>query len=202
MTTKSLPGVLLSGSNLQDMHTFIHRYCGKDRPARTVDCPQALLACGLRARGRMLCGVAADDGSDHRLECGTHSYLFMNKAHMTAAPPQNSPASAVIEFSSADHRGGSAHQQVRRASGHSLSSRTQRISAYRPRQVDLPQFRPGGGKRRRLPSALRRHQSGQGRRRVRGFDQGCGALARFRLGRRTSTTRPTTSIACTSSLVI
>ena len=55
---------------------------------------------------------------------------------------------------------------------------------YRPRQVDLPQLRPRARLRRRLPPALRRHQSGEGRAGVRRLDPRRGALARLRLGRR------------------
>ena len=46
---------------------------------------------------------------------------------------------------------------------HALSARAQRLSPYRPCQVDLPQFRHRPGIWRALPSALRRHQSGEGR---------------------------------------
>ena len=44
-----------------------------------------------------------------------------------------------------------------------LPARAQRLPALRPRQVDLPELRPGRVLRRRLPSALRRHQPREGR---------------------------------------
>ena len=50
-----------------------------------------------------------------------------------------------------------------------------------------------------LQPALRRHQPGQGRRRVRRLDQGRRALARVRLGTTANTTRRTTSSSSTSS---
>ena len=58
----------------------------------------------------------------------------------------------------------------------------ERLSAYRPRQVDLSQLRPGAGVRRALPFALRRHQSGQGRAGIYRRHRGRRALARLRLG--------------------
>ena len=61
----------------------------------------------------------------------------------------------------------------------------------------MPELRPRRGERRRLPPALRRHQSAQGGRRVRGFDRRRGALARASTGARTATTPPTTSTSCT-----
>ena len=57
------------------------------------------------------------------------------------------------------------------------------LPAFRPRQVDLPQLRPRARLRRRLPHALRRHQSGKGRAGVRRFHTRCGALAGFWLER-------------------
>ena len=66
---------------------------------------------------------------------------------------------------------------------HALSAGAQRLSALRPRQVDLPQFRPGARLRRRLPHALRRHQSGEGRAGVRRFHHRRGAMAGLRLAR-------------------
>ena len=65
---------------------------------------------------------------------------------------------------------------------HALSARAQRLPALRPRQVDLPQLRPGARLRRRLPPALRRHQPGEGGAGVRRFDHRRGELARLRLG--------------------
>ena len=44
-----------------------------------------------------------------------------------------------------------------------LPAGAQRLSAHRPRQIDLPQLRPRARVRRPLPPALRRHQSDQGR---------------------------------------
>ena len=66
---------------------------------------------------------------------------------------------------------------------HALSAGAQRVSAHRPRQVDLPEFRRRRGIRRPLQPALRRHQPDEGRRRVRRLDSGGRALARVRLGR-------------------
>ena len=66
---------------------------------------------------------------------------------------------------------------------HALPARAQRLPAHRPRQGDLPRLRRRRRVRRALQPALRRHQPGQGRRRVRRLDQGRRALARLRLGR-------------------
>ena len=63
-----------------------------------------------------------------------------------------------------------------------LPARAQRLPARRPRQEHLPELRPGARLRRRLPPALRRHQSGEGRAGVRRRHQGERALARLRLG--------------------
>ena len=64
-----------------------------------------------------------------------------------------------------------------------LSAGAERVPAHRPRQVDLPELRRRPRVRRQLQPALRRHQSGQGRRRVRRLDQGRRAVARLRLDR-------------------
>jgi hypothetical protein len=45
---------------------------------------------------------------------------------------------------------------------HAVSAGAERLSAHRPRQVDLPEFRHRAGIRRPLPPALRRHQPDQG----------------------------------------
>ena len=66
--------------------------------------------------------------------------------------------------------------------GDALSARAQRLSPYRPRQVDLPQFRRRRGIRRALPSALRRHQPDQGGAGIHRRDRARRALARLRLG--------------------
>ena len=50
-----------------------------------------------------------------------------------------------------------------------------------------------------LQPALRRHQSDQGRRRIRRVDQGRRPMARLRLGRRPASTPPTTSNSSTSA---
>ena len=70
-----------------------------------------------------------------------------------------------------------------RPRAHAVSARAERLSAHRPRQVDLPELRRRRRVRRPLQPALRRHQSDQGRRRVRRVDPGGRALARLRLGR-------------------
>ena len=54
---------------------------------------------------------------------------------------------------------------------HALSAGAQRLPALRPRQVDHPEFRARRRERRPLPPALRRHQSAEGGRRVRGLDR-------------------------------
>ena len=58
----------------------------------------------------------------------------------------------------------------------------QRLSAHRPRQIDLSQLRPRARLRRRVPSALRRHEPGEGRAGIRRFDRRRGEMARLRLG--------------------
>ena len=65
-----------------------------------------------------------------------------------------------------------------------LPAGAERLSAYRPCQVDRAQFRHRAGIRRPLPPALRRHQSDQGRAGIYRFDPGRRALARLRLGNR------------------
>ena len=65
-----------------------------------------------------------------------------------------------------------------------LPAGAERLSAYRPCQVDCPQFRHRPGICRPLPPALRRHQSDQGRAGIYRFDSGRRALARLRLGNR------------------
>ena len=66
---------------------------------------------------------------------------------------------------------------------HPLPAGAERLSAYRPRQVDLPQFRHRPGIRRPLPSALRRHQPDQGGAGIHRRHRARRALARLRLGR-------------------
>jgi glutamyl-tRNA synthetase len=56
-------------------------------------------------------------------------------------------------FHQADHRRGSQIRQTQRHC-HPLSSRTQRFSPHRSRQVDLPQLRHRPREQRRLPSAI------------------------------------------------
>ncbi len=53
---------------------------------------------------------------------------------------------------------------------HAVSPRAERLPAHRARQVDLPELRRRQRVRRHLQPALRRHEPGQGRRRVRRFD--------------------------------
>ena len=74
-------------------------------------------------------------------------------------------------------------RQERRPGLHPFPPGTQRIPAYRPRQVHLPEFRSGPRLRRRLPPAFRRYQPWQGGPGLRGLHQGRRALARLRLGR-------------------
>src|SRR2546426_6648080 len=64
-----------------------------------------------------------------------------------------------------------------------LSSGAERLPAHRARQVHLSQFRARAGARRRLPPALRRHESEHGERGGRGGDPGRRALAGLRFGR-------------------
>ena len=70
-----------------------------------------------------------------------------------------------------------------RARRDALSARAQRLPALRPRQVDLPELRPGRSLWRRLPHALRRHQPREGRAGVRRRYPRGGAVARLRVGR-------------------
>ena len=63
-----------------------------------------------------------------------------------------------------------------------VPTRAQRLSPYRPRQGDLPQFRGGAGIWRTLPPAFRRHQPDQGRAGIYRRDRARRALARLRLG--------------------
>ena len=59
----------------------------------------------------------------------------------------------------------------------------ERLPAHRPREIDLPELRGRRGVRRHLQPALRRHESGEGRRRVRRRDQGGRRVARLPLER-------------------
>ncbi len=65
---------------------------------------------------------------------------------------------------------------------HPVSAGAERLSAYRPRQIDLPEFRRGRGIRRPLQSALRRHQSDQGVAGIYRRHRARRPLARLRLG--------------------
>ena len=51
------------------------------------------------------------------------------------------------------------NQQIRWPRADALSSGAQRLPARRPRQIHLPEFRPGHGVRRPVQSAFRRYQS-------------------------------------------
>src|SRR5262249_46830008 len=66
--------------------------------------------------------------------------------------------------------------------GDPLSAGAQRLSAYRPRQGDRPQFRHRTGVRRPLPPALRRHQSDERGAGIYRRHRARRALARLRLG--------------------
>ncbi len=96
------------------------------------------------------------------------------------AERRNRPA---IEFCSRHRPRRSEDQQIQRTRTHPLSARAQRLSAHRPRQVDLPELRTGSGVWRRNQSALRRHQPREGRAGVRRLDHHRRALAGRRLGR-------------------
>ncbi len=180
MTEKSLPGVPLSGR--------IYKICtllSTDIVENTSRPPKRALPakpCWARPRriGAIPRGMASMTGAWAPVRMERVCNLFMNKAHDCCSATKS--AAARVQFSSPNHRGGRRTSKYGGQSGHSLSSGTQRVSAHRPCQIDLPEFRPGRRKRRRLPSALRRYQSGQGGRRVRGLDQGRRQVARFRLG--------------------
>ena len=127
-------------------------------------------------------------------------------AHLSSGPPGGFPSRESIQFGIPGERGrksgvhGRADQrkrlhprdrrersgvgQARRPRRHALSARAERLPPHRPRQVDLPELRHRRGERgRRLPPALRRHQSQRRGGGVRRVDQGGRALARLRLGR-------------------
>ncbi len=72
--------------------------------------------------------------------------------------------------------------QTRRARHDAVSARAERLPAHRAREVDLPELRCGRRVRRHVQPAVRRHQSDQGRRRVRRRDQGGRRVAGFSLG--------------------
>ena len=82
-----------------------------------------------------------------------------------------------------DRRGGLQDRQIRRQGDDAVSAGAQRLSAHRPCQVDLPELRHRQRVRRQVQPPLRRHQSDEGRRRIRRVDQGGHPLARFQLGR-------------------
>ena len=65
----------------------------------------------------------------------------MSSVHVEVTP-------LVQQFRPPGHRDGPRFGQVRRR-GDALSARAERLPALRPRQVDLPQLRPGAGVRRR-----------------------------------------------------
>ncbi len=62
-----------------------------------------------------------------------------------------------------DRQGRQRQRQARRPCGHALSARAERLSAHRPRQVDLPQLRRRARLRRHLQPAVRRHEPGRRR---------------------------------------
>src|SRR5260221_7047135 len=78
-------------------------------------------------------------------------------------------------------RGGRPRRRQVQGGRHPLPAGAERIPPLRPCQVDLPQLRPAATVRRPLPSALRRHESDQGRAGIRRRDQGSRALARLRM---------------------
>ena len=87
------------------------------------------------------------------------------------------------ELHSRDHRRRRGGGPARPARHDALPAGAERVSAHRPREVDLPEFQHRNGLRRTLRAALRRHEPGHGERGVPGGDQGRRPLARIRLGR-------------------
>src|ERR1035438_6119626 len=156
--------------NLQDMHTFIHRYCGKRTALETTYRPARLAACGPRAMSSMPLAWEPMTGVGPPVRMLVPDHLFMNKVDECCAATKFIDI-RIVELPSPNHCRGSAHRQVRWPGRHPFSTRAQWIFAYRSCQIDLPEFWPGERKRRGLSSPLRRYQPHQGRRRVRGFDQ-------------------------------
>ena len=75
-----------------------------------------------------------------------------------------------VQFHPGYHPRRSEDRQVSGTRAHALSSRAERVSACRPRQVDHDQLRAGARVRRKMQPAFRRYESLEGRDRVRRFD--------------------------------
>ncbi|ABA50594.1 hypothetical protein BURPS1710b_1811 [Burkholderia pseudomallei 1710b] len=92
----------------------------------------------------------------------------------------------AFQFHPQHHRRRQPHGQMERARRNALSARAERLSAHRSCEEHLPELQRRARLRRRVPPALRRYESGKGKRRVRELDRRRGALARLRLaeGRR------------------
>ena len=123
----------------------------------------ARLASGLAHRGRIWHIGAAQRGLDSR--------------HVGSRSGRQPGRDFIRDIIQADLDAEAAHDRR-----HPLSAGAERLSAYRPRQVDLPEFRRRGGIRRPLPPALRRHQSDQGGAGIYRRHRARRALARLRLG--------------------
>ena len=138
---------------------------------------------------------------------------------MSAAPdPTAAPAGnfirAIVESDLASGKYAVAHvaRQARpgeRAGRRAAATRRGSARAFRPSRTATCtighaksiclNFGLAARQRRRVPPALRRHQPDEGGGGVRRLDRRRGALAGLRLGRRISTTRPTTTTSSTSS---
>ena len=82
-----------------------------------------------------------------------------------------------------------------------FSAGAERLSAHRPRQVDLPELRRRGGVRRHLQPAVRRHEPGEGRRRVRRRRSRTTSAGSASTGTSGCSTRRTTSSSSTQCAV-
>src|SRR5947207_5938937 len=85
-------------------------------------------------------------------ESRLHSEAFASQQVKLAG--EQTGLSVGEQLHPADYRVGSRRRPLP-AGGDALSARAQRPSAFRPREVHLPQLRPRGRVRRTLPSALR-----------------------------------------------
>ena len=109
--------------------------------------------------------------------CGSTPSSVASRDHNDSTGDNPTPSDFIRDIVAEDVRTGK-----HTADSHPLSARAEWLSAHRPRQVDLPEFRHRARIRRHLQHAHGRHQSDQGRSRVRRFHHGGREMADRRLG--------------------
>ena len=130
----------------------------------------------LTCAGTLVGSIVAGGYRRHRIGHGCND-------NSTSELTNRAAKNRLAQFHPADHRRRSRRRQERRARAYAVSAGAERLSAHRPCQEHLPELRPRAGVRRQVQSAVRRHESDQGRAGVRRFDHRRRPLARRRLGR-------------------